>query len=274
MDLEDDDLRNVLMDNEDADVGDFEVRDQAEETEVQPETRTRRSTVLPTKAERELHEVTHLPFRNWCQVCMAARGVATAHKSRRMDGEHEIPILSLDYAFLKNEAGGDSLTVIVMKDNLSKAVASHVVPVKGAELEWTAQRIAKDITRWGYRGRVILKSDQEPAIVAFLEQVAQERGSAPTTLEHSPVTDSQSNGGAERGVRSMEEMVRTYKFDLESRLRTKISINHPILEWVVEHVADMLCKAMVGVDGKTPYQRLKGRKFSGEILPFASPVLF
>ena len=205
---------------------------------------------------------------------MAARGLATGHKVRHDMGDRTIPVLSLDYAFLRVKAGGDYLTVVVMKDSNSRALASHVVPAKGAEVEWAAKQICRDIQRWGYHGRVILKSDQEPAIMAFLDSVARERSDIPTTLEHSPVADSASNGGAERAVRSMEEMVRVYKFDLESRSKCTIDLNSPIMEWIVEHAADMICKGVQGTDGKTPYQRLKGRTYTGEVLPFGSPILF
>ena len=44
--------------------------------------RTRRVEVAPTKAEREEHERSHLPYRGWCETCVRARGVATAHKVR------------------------------------------------------------------------------------------------------------------------------------------------------------------------------------------------
>ena len=30
--------------------------------------------VLPTKEEIELHELTHLPYRSWCDVCVRSRG--------------------------------------------------------------------------------------------------------------------------------------------------------------------------------------------------------
>ena len=43
--------------------------------------------------------------------------------------------------------------------------------------------------------------------------------------------------------------------------------------WMVEHVADILNKFKVGHDGRTAYERLKGKKYKGEVLEFASCVL-
>ena len=70
------------------------------------------------------------------------------------------------------------------------------------------QQCARDLERLGHNGQVTLKSDQGPAIVDVLGEIANLRGSSGTLLEHSPVADSQSNGFIERGIRSVQEMTR------------------------------------------------------------------
>ena len=35
-----------------------------------------------TQAEREEHELTHIPYRQWCPICVKARGRGTPRKSR------------------------------------------------------------------------------------------------------------------------------------------------------------------------------------------------
>ena len=35
--------------------------------------------VLPSKAEVEAHNVSHLPFRSWCSACVRARGLSLGH---------------------------------------------------------------------------------------------------------------------------------------------------------------------------------------------------
>ena len=47
----------------------------------------RRATLEATKAEREQHRLTHLPYRSWCDVCVRARGIATGHRARRRPDE-------------------------------------------------------------------------------------------------------------------------------------------------------------------------------------------
>ena len=73
-------------------------------------------------------------------------------------------------------------------------VSAHVVPLKGAVLDRVILQCARDLQRLGHHGQVSLKSDQEPAIVDVLREIANRRGSRGTLLEHSLVADSQSNG--------------------------------------------------------------------------------
>ena len=53
--------------------------------------------VKPTKAMVEDHEVSHLPFRNWCQACVRGRGKSIHH--RAVDKPEAISTVSVDYGF-------------------------------------------------------------------------------------------------------------------------------------------------------------------------------
>ena len=116
--------------------------------------------------------------------------------------------------------------------------------------------------KFGHHGDLTLKSDQEPAIVDLLRAVAKLRGNNRTNLENSPVGDSAGNGFIENAVQRVEKLLRVHKLDLERRLGEKLSVKHPIFAWLVEHIADVLNKYWIGTDGKTPYQRMKGKTSS------------
>ena len=47
----------------------------------------------------------------------------------------------------------------------------------------------------------------------------------------------------------------------------------PLFEWLVEHSADVLNKCAIGSDGRTPYERLKSKKYHGKMLEFASMAM-
>ena len=51
----------------------------------------------PTAQERATHELTHLPYRSWCTVCVQAKEKELQH--RRQSTEKQ-PVIQLDYHFL------------------------------------------------------------------------------------------------------------------------------------------------------------------------------
>ena len=78
---------------------------------------------------------------------------------------------------------------------------ARFVPFKGADTEWVTKRTIRDLGLFGHRGKVILRSDQEPALVKLLEDIAQMSDSQDTMIENSAVGDSRGTGFIERGVR-------------------------------------------------------------------------
>ena len=44
------------------------------------------------------------------------------------------------------------------------------------------------------------------------------------------------------------------------------------MPWLVEHAADMLNKYVVGKDGRTPYERIHGKRCKGEMFEFGRKV--
>jgi len=162
-----------------------------------------------------------------------------------------------------------------MKDKDSRAIAAHVVPAKGGDVEWAVAQACRDLVKWGIRGDVVLRSDQEPALKDFVNEMARQRGgsgSGRTIVEHSPVRESQANGFIESGVKTLEGLVRTLKLALERRIKIVIDVQHPVFAWLVEHAADMYTKFYVGDDGCTAYRRLKGKECRGELLEFGCLV--
>eukprot|EP00972_Heterocapsa_arctica_P026111 3846293-Heterocapsa_arctica.AAC.1 len=108
-----------------------------------------------------------------------------------------------------------------MRDRGSGGTLSMAVPNKGDEPSWAPQRCARWIDSLGHQ-RVILKTDQEPAIRAWARAVARYRDAA-TVPEMSPVGDSQSNGIAEQAVGEVKRIIATLKHALVTNLKTEIA---------------------------------------------------
>ena len=143
------------------------------------------------------------------------RGQDRPHRTidRRADG---VPVVGLDFFFIGDDMSDGTVPAVAMRDNRSKFLCGHMIPGKGMDMEWTAQRVSTDIDNLGYR-RISLRSDQEPAIIALLEKVKR-LCSTEVVLETAPKGDKNANGIAERAVQAVEGQLRTLKLELEGRV--------------------------------------------------------
>ena len=62
----------------------------------------------PSDKDREAHELTHLPTKPWCSVCVRAKGIDERHL-RKPAGERAeaqrvdyLPVIQFDYAYLSS----------------------------------------------------------------------------------------------------------------------------------------------------------------------------
>ena len=54
---------------------------------------------VPTQADVDEHNMTHLPYRSWCTHCVRGRGEAHPHHKSGNE-ERDVPELHLDYCFM------------------------------------------------------------------------------------------------------------------------------------------------------------------------------
>ena len=238
---------------------------------------------MPTQSEIDDHNVDHLPFRSWCVPCVEGKATGEQHRCGGPVGQ--VSRFAFEDIFITKDkiVPRDELTeqdekkvlmkILVAKDSKSRAIFAHVVRRKGVDEEgYAVKRLAEDIEWLGYT-RIILKSDGEPAIVRLLKETLRVAKTVVTdpdkavvmdqvTQEHPPRYDSRSNGSVENGVRLVKGHLRTMKSCLERKIRKKIPEQHPLMSSLVEHIAWLLTVRLRGADGKTAYERVRGRPFT------------
>ena len=175
----------------------------------------RKTPKQPSQREREEHEKTHLPFRDWCTHCIKAKSRNDPHKRETdvMKDEESrddaISTISFDFSYFNDKLGkmtkeeynealrkGDKMNrpMVVLEDRETGTIVAHMCSQKGPGDKWIVGRIGKDIEEMGYGGaRIILKCDQESPITAVQQEVIKNRKDAATVPRHSPVGESQSN---------------------------------------------------------------------------------
>ena len=84
----------------------------------------------PTVEERKTHELTHLPFRNWCRHCIRGKGKEEpCQKQENM--EENMEEIHMDFMFMGEEKENvNTLTFLVAKEKNSKMVLTTVTPRK------------------------------------------------------------------------------------------------------------------------------------------------
>ena len=149
------------------------------------------------------------------------------------------------------------------------------VPTKGASGKFSSDKTVEFIEELGDgASKIIIKNDQEPSIKYLIKDVVDSRPEGQTVLEESPVKSSGSNGRIERCVQSLEGQLRCMLLSLERRLKREISAKEPIITFMPEYAAFIINRREVGKDGKTAYERNKGKKASILGLEFGEKLLY
>ena len=110
---------------------------------------------LPSKSEIELHNLTHIPYRNWCPHCVAARRKNDPHLLS-LD-ERTVPLFVADYCFLGDEADEDLCTTLVGRVFPSRALIAVPCESKGHD-EYSVHRLRSFLKAEGVT-QLVYKSD-------------------------------------------------------------------------------------------------------------------
>ena len=212
----------------------------------------------PTAQERLEHDRVHLPFRSWCEICVKGRGKEPHYKHE--DADRAMFSVVIDFFFIADGKGETKWPCVVMRERETKYVHAYMMPTKSTDDDAVVRRLMEDIQEMGLdKETVVIKGDQEPSITPFIRKLQEACGRG--IEERSRKYRSQSNGVAERAVQSIEQMVKVMLLALQKRLNATISGNHPIVSWMVIRAAQMLNTLEVGHDGRTAYERLKGKPY-------------
>ena len=126
-------------------------------------------------------------------------------------------------------------------------------PQKGVdEDQFAVDCLVGDIVWIGY-SNVLLKSDNEPAILKLLQASLKElrsNGVDQVMSENSLEYDPQANGSAEVGVRLLKGQLRTLRSSLEAQIGFRVPVRHAVTSWLVRHSAALIRGAREATTGR------------------------
>ena len=121
---------------------------------------------------------------------------------------------------------------------------------------------------------MLLRSDNERALLAFLRAAAAILEGVEVIEQASPEGDHAANRLAEVGVREVKAQTRVLKSHLEERLKRQLDWSEPLATWLVRHSANCLSRYRIQTDGKTPDQRRTGKRWKRQAVEFGEKAAF
>ena len=167
----------------------------------------------------------------------------------------------------------ESAPILVSKGMPDLLIGSAMVPRKGTD-EYAIGRLAAEILGVGST-EVMVRSGQEPSIIALKEAAASRvrPDGVKVIPEESAVADSRGNGFAESTVKE-ENLARTLLSSLNAQCEHTFGGADVVVVWLVRYYGQMLNRFRRGPDGKTAYERRKGRAFQRKVPPLGEKILY
>ena len=171
--------------------------------------------------------------------------------------------------------------VIGMIDEKTCGKYARATGRKGAgqagDMDWLIQDMVEELKSWGHTGgaggHIILKSDNENAVKALKDAVGKLLGGR-VIPENPPKGESQSNGRIEDAGKTIRGFVKVIKDQVETEAAVKLEGQDNIVQWLVRWEAMVPSRFLVGKDGKTPFERRRGRPCNIPTEKFGEKVWF
>ena len=158
----------------------------------------------PTTAEWIEHQITHMPYKAWCPICV--KNAAANNPHRMLHHSRGVAMFCMDYMFMTQKPTNEDLLcpTLVIKERVSNGVWALPVIRKGAYKSKIVKRVTEIINSVG-SPEIIIKSDQKPAIVYLQKEIRRELWDE--IIEISKQTKVCSNPQADRWYRNNREVL-------------------------------------------------------------------
>ena len=201
----------------------------------------------PRSSERWLWDVRPLSrsvHREWCEVCVAARGIGETSGGSRTERTHNLLRL------------------------LSHEYQRRISPWSNCSSGTSGQRsgsiwggVLREVHQKTSFMKFINCSDNEPSMSAVKDAAARSLPPAKTVPELCPVGDHPANESIQVRVPELKRQMRAVRMPLEKRLGMRPAHDDPILAWVPTFLGDVISRYRRRAEGKTPWPREAGRRW-------------
>ena len=211
------------------------------------------------------HELTHLPYRDWCPICVQGRGRQDNYETQRT----RQPVIQVDFAYIKTSQDSRPTAVLTAVDVTTQLCVACLVPDKSSMMAYMTNNLQAFVLECSRTNR-ILQSDNEDTLNTLLKATAARIGSM--TVRHSPAYSSNSQGSVEGLHRTLLGPTRTFKAQVDRNYGITLNVKHPVLPWIIRHAAWAINRYVVHSDGYTSFERRWGRNYERAIVEFGETL--
>ena len=165
----------------------------------------------PTPQQVAEHNLTRLPYRNWCPMRVQSKG-----QSSRL-------------CLHQSQQDPKTIPVLTAVDDTTQLCVAEMIPEKPSMMDYMVNNLQAFTFERG-RTQGILQSDNEDTLNAFLKATAAKVG--PMTARHAPSYSSNSPGSVERLHRTLLGQIRVFKAQVESNYSMTTSTKDCLLPWI------------------------------------------
>ena len=227
----------------------------------------------PTRQERLEHELTHLPYRSWCPICVKSKGRTDNHPKQAS----KQPVIQVGFTYMKAFGDKQILPVLTAIDVESGKAMAVLVQDKNQQQQYLIRCLQTFVFECGRAQATLstttLKSDQEEYVQNLLKAVTQRFGNN-VNIRQSPAYLSQSQGSIERFHRTLTGQVRALVQQVTTSYNLTLSVQHPITLWIVRRAAWLLNRYATHNDGQTSYQKRWQKDHKAPLCEMAETVQY
>eukprot|EP00974_Lingulodinium_polyedra_P026370 2543977-Lingulodinium_polyedra.AAC.1 len=159
------------------------------------------------------------------------------------------------------------MPLLVIKDRSTQCIGATMIQRKGHQDDYAVSYMTGVVLGLGWK-RLLLRSDNEPALLSFLRRVTANLPGVEVVPQTSPEGDHAANGLAEVGVRELKAQTRVLRSQVESRLGARLARDDPLLAWLPRHAGNCMSRYRVLEDGRTPEHRRTGKRWRRPAVEF------
>ena len=224
----------------------------------------------PTAQQRAEHELTHLPYRTWCDICVRTKGKANSHPRQKS----KQPVIQVDIAYIKSLDDKTSVPILTAIDGETGMSMATLIQ----HFEYLVNCMCNFLIECGRAQAIltntILQSDQEKFLVNLLKATALRMGNN-VAVRQSAAYNSQSQGSIERFHRKLSAHIRTLRAQVQQNYDRNISAEQPLMPWLARHANFLLNRYLVhNTDGLTSYYRRWNKQHASPLCIFAETVQY